>query len=354
MSEGKRLDHIHGLRGAAAMMVVIQHSLEMTHLQGSALFDPMLDRVNFGRLGVTLFFLISGFVVPFSFRGGQPLRTFAISRFFRLYPAYWVSIALFLVLGFWHGNPVPVDTILANLTMLQNFLGYRGIGNAYWTLALEMMFYGACMLLCLAGMLRSVAVIGTFAGMCLLGSLFPFPQQDAASVFVIPYYVSLFFIGMMLKLSFIDGVAGAKNWSIVLVCAGTATGMAQGGAFFPIPENNSLFLEQAPLVAAMTLPIPLFVLTLWLKPKPGKIMMYLGTISYSAYLFQQPVLDEMALLVGPGQTPIVYILAVLATTVALAGLIYRWVELPLINLGKRMNERLNEPSEIVMSSVAKD
>ncbi len=354
MSAGKRLDQIHGLRGIAAMLVVVQHSLEMTHLHGSSLFDPVLTRINLGRLGVTLFFLISGLVVPFSFRGEQPLKAFAISRFFRLYPAYWASIVLFLILGAWHSHTVPTDTIVANLTMLQNFLGYRGIGNAYWTLALELMFYSACMMLCLAGMLRSVVVLATIAGMFLIGSVFPFTPHDGGSVSVIPFYISLFFIGMMLKLAFVDKVDGARNWALLLVCAGTVTGMIQGGGFSPIPDNKALFLEQVPYAAAMTLTIPLFVVTLLLKPKPGKILMYLGTISYSAYLFQQPVLDELALIVGPGQAPIAYVLAVFAITVALASLVYRWVEQPMINLGKRCNDRLNDPSRLVIAGIVQD
>ena len=229
MQSGKRLDHVHGLRGIAALMVVVQHSFEMARLGGSSLFDLPLAHVNFGRFGVVLFFLISGLVVPYSFRGDKPLRSFAISRFFRLYPAYWASIAVFLALAFWREAPIPDAQLLANLTMVQSLLGEPSIGNAYWTLLYEMIFYGLCMVLCVGGMLRSAAVIGAIAALCLAGSVAPAMGSHGGDVDTVFYFFSLFFIGMILRLAFVEQDAAAKRWAIVLGIAGTLTGTAMGG-----------------------------------------------------------------------------------------------------------------------------
>ena len=65
---------------------------------GSILRPAFLDLFNAGRFGVALFFLISGFVIPFSFKEPRPLLRFALSRFFRLYPAYWLSLMLALLI----------------------------------------------------------------------------------------------------------------------------------------------------------------------------------------------------------------------------------------------------------------
>ena len=46
----------------------------------------LVQNVSLGRFGVALFFLISGFIVPFSIGGERPLFQFAVSRVFRLYP----------------------------------------------------------------------------------------------------------------------------------------------------------------------------------------------------------------------------------------------------------------------------
>src|SRR4051794_36699042 len=96
----QRIDYLDGLRGVAATLVLIGHAAEETCATVSApTLDRILDYVGFGRIGVVAFFCVSGFVIPFSFRPPDAVRNFAISRFFRLYPAYWLSLALFLALS---------------------------------------------------------------------------------------------------------------------------------------------------------------------------------------------------------------------------------------------------------------
>ena len=77
--------------------------------------------INAGRLGVVLFFAISGFVVPFSIKLAHryPVREFLVTRFFRLYPAYWLSIPLGVVTTYWIWKiPYPTSAFLFNFTML--------------------------------------------------------------------------------------------------------------------------------------------------------------------------------------------------------------------------------------------
>lgn len=339
MESGNRLDHVHGLRGIAALMVVFQHAFELARLGGSSLFELPLTHVNLGRFGVVLFFLISGLVVPFSFRGERPLRSFVISRFFRLYPAYWASIAVFLAIAIWQGSPISGDQIAANLTMLQALMGQESLGNVYWTLLYEMFFYGTCLLLCAIGMLRSANVIGSITAMCLVNSVVPMFGNAPKDVNFVLYFFSLFFIGMILRLAFVEQDKAAKVWAVFLVCSGTLVGIVMGGAFFPVVENGNQFFPPFALTAAMALPIPLFVLALWLKPRPGKVLMFLGTISYSVYLFQQPVLDLLKPLLPPGEWPVVYLLAVTGTVVAISAAVYRWIEKPMLELGKRLDRK---------------
>src|SRR5438045_9287952 len=61
---------------------------------------------EFGITGVVLFFAISGFVIYGTLRGPRAGtgRRFVISRFFRLFPAYWVSVLAGLVFFWWWGG----------------------------------------------------------------------------------------------------------------------------------------------------------------------------------------------------------------------------------------------------------
>src|SRR3954452_17183752 len=87
---GNRLGFLDFVRGVAAFAVVLQH--------GGETFWPAVNRathnyVNVGRFGVVAFFLVSGFIIPFSLERGGSVRRFWTGRFFRLYPLYWASLA---------------------------------------------------------------------------------------------------------------------------------------------------------------------------------------------------------------------------------------------------------------------
>lgn len=157
-----RLDHIDAIRGLAALAVLYFHVAEFAHKRDlvsspveSAIFVVTTEWLDLGKIAVAVFFAVSGYVIPFSLMKPQdrPLTGFAISRFFRLYPAYWVSIALALVFLYDPGHgPTPLQ-VLANVTMMQQFVGQANIIGLYWTLQIELIFYVLCAALFHAGLL---------------------------------------------------------------------------------------------------------------------------------------------------------------------------------------------------------
>ena len=125
---------------------------------------------NLGRAGVTLFFIISGFVIPSSFSGTRRdgAKKFIITRFFRLFPLFWVSILLSLPTQNWGAGKYPSTLeVAANMTMVPVFFGVTEINGAYWTLAVELVFYGLCLVLFLFGLVRNQMVL---AILCLVFS----------------------------------------------------------------------------------------------------------------------------------------------------------------------------------------
>lgn len=343
MQPRQRLDHVHGLRGIAAAVVVLQHSFEMVQNAGIAYFQPLLAHINLGRFGVVLFFLISGLVIPFSIRGPKPLRGFAIGRFFRLYPAYWLSIPVLAFVWATKGHSPDVTTILANVTMLQGFWGIPDIGPGYWTLKFEVMFYLFSALLCWRRLLDDVAFNGvavvTALGLALAPLVAPALREATGPVIEAPFFVAMFLLGMLLRRVAVDECDRARRWSIVLVPLSVVVGLAMGGVFFAVRSNSNVYFPPVALAAAMALPVLVFVIVLRTKPVPPKPLMYLGTISYSLYLFQDVGLHLLPFAIPPGHAPLTYILAAMVVSLAIAAMVQRCLERPMIAVGRRLAAR---------------
>ena len=101
----KRFAFVDALRGLAALAVALHHIFRYGPLPEPALkVVPHFANVLFrnGRMGVPVFFVISGFVIAYVLRNARIdaryLRTFAVQRFLRLGPPYWFTMALVVAL----------------------------------------------------------------------------------------------------------------------------------------------------------------------------------------------------------------------------------------------------------------
>jgi len=86
--------------------------------------------------------MISGFVIFMTLERSRRLLDFVVSRFARLYPAFWTALLLAIVALSIDGRHTPsFGTIVANVTMVPGFFGSPLIDIPYWTLAYEILFY---------------------------------------------------------------------------------------------------------------------------------------------------------------------------------------------------------------------
>ncbi|OZY87712.1 hypothetical protein CBP51_12355 [Cellvibrio mixtus] len=140
-----RLQALDLLRFIAALAVVAYHYLGTSNPS----YPQLAGIAQFGYLGVPLFFMISGFVIASSAEQRSPLQ-FLISRATRLYPAFWIAV-LFTSSVIWCLAPTKPSAlqVLANLTMLNDYLGITNIDGVYWTLQVELKFY-LCIFLLMA------------------------------------------------------------------------------------------------------------------------------------------------------------------------------------------------------------
>ena len=139
----QRYSELDAIRGIAALMVVIFHySIRYGELYGYAVAPAF--GFEWGRYGVQLFFIVSGFVIFLTLDKKPHTADFIISRFSRLYPAYWVAVVITFSFVYFFplpGREVDIKTAIINLTMVQQWVGVANVDGVYWTLSLELSFY---------------------------------------------------------------------------------------------------------------------------------------------------------------------------------------------------------------------
>ena len=141
-----RLTNLDALRGLAALAVCLYH-FDPNGLIGISFLSAIFRH---GHLGVDVFFVISGFVIPLSLHrtgyGIADWRGFLVSRFFRLYPAYFAAGVAAIGIeylaaqapGFPGDSPFFSNSqILSNLFLLCDFTGEGWVIGVFWTLAIE-------------------------------------------------------------------------------------------------------------------------------------------------------------------------------------------------------------------------
>ncbi len=340
----QRYENIDALRAIAALAVVVQHFFgdilrEGTNHEGVAyqLASTSVTYFDAGRFGVVLFFLISGFVVPFSIRGVNPLRRFAISRFFRLYPAMWLALLCLAFFAFIHGQPLGGKTVIANMTMLPSIFGQPWMSGAYWTLTIEIVFYLLSAGLFAFGALYRPAVITAFAVLLAVATAGPIFLRFAGISVPIQYislHVSFLYLGLLLRMALVDRLAGATAGALVvlLVQAGVLLSI---GTFSLSRQDGFFLVGTTPILISYVAALCVFLFSVKTGKPKIPFLSWLGALSYSIYLFHgiaALVIFEMFPLSGEWTDgPIA--LVCLLLTLALSLFVYECLEKPMINLG---------------------
>jgi peptidoglycan/LPS O-acetylase OafA/YrhL len=362
-SEPLRFVFIDGLRGVAAMMVVVVHISGAMFVQYGSWLPAWLERIMaLGRLGVDVFFVLSGYVIAFSVRNGSYtfafLGRFAVKRSVRLDPTYWVAIAAEVALVWLtaklfvqFAQPLPsFATIAAHVLYLQDLLALGNINPVFWTLCIEVQFYVffVMALVCLRRARESLqattfdVVSQAFAVAVFIYSLcvfFGFAPNPHPGLFIERWWQ--FFVGVLawrsthaqrVKPEFLAALAA-------VACAWLAARFERGAIVIATTLTGSLIVAAA-LTSNMVR---------WLSSAP---IQFLGRISYSLYLFHAVVGWRFARFVsvtfaptaGPLLVAALFIVSIAACIVA-SWIVYRTVERPTLILGKAV--RLDAPLSLV-------
>ena len=328
-----RYKDLDALRGIAALMVVFYH---FTFLR-----EPSITAFFWGRFGVDIFFIISGFVIFMSINKVSNVSEFAINRFSRLFPTYWFCVTLtaliqflVLILNFVHrnANPITISKYFANLTMFQKYLGFADVDGPYWTLSVELLFYIGIALLLKFNKIKNIFNIGclmVFIGFIndYLGAKVPaWPYKQILFYFPLIGYISLFFAGIIFYKIVNSNESKLKLYATLLFCY-----LVRIKIYDIILATTSGINFIEPIIFIIIFGVFILFVNQKLSFITNEITLFFGKISYSLYLIHQYIGINVIM---PGLERILHlplllcVLIALVCVITIAYLIYRFIEVP--------------------------
>lgn len=360
-----------GLRGIAAIAVALYHTYSFTGLSGQNRNLPSpFKPLQIGDYSVAVFIVLSGFVLmlpvarssKLTLRGGT--RQFLRRRARRILPPYYVVIGLYLAVILavpglnestgtaWDSKvPVTIAGTLSHVLMLHNLdpdWAYQIDGPA-WSVATEWQIYFLMPFLLLpvwrklgAGWTVGLTVVAGWA------VHFAAPQLDVAHF----WFVGLFAVGM-LTAWFVQ--RSAANLSGAVPFASLAI-------VFALIALNSERAQQYQWLSETAVGVAVAASLLWMSQQSvadnrtwahrvlgSRLLVWVGTWSYSLYLVHSPILGIANVVLTPIQMPLVVRFAVLALVVlplagALSYAFHRVVERPFMTSHQRRLRRSTDLS----------
>jgi exopolysaccharide production protein ExoZ len=275
-----KLTGIEACRGVAASLVVLYHAAR--HLDKVHGVPSLMQVFQFGHAGVDLFFVLSGFIILFVHHDdvGRPqtFARYAERRLTRIFPTYWVALALTICLGAIGGRSWPplIDVVWSAALLPSHVDPLLGLA---WTLQFEIVFYVA---FCLLILNRSVGLCA-FA-LWLVWIAFPDGTSGTISNSLYSAYNLEFFLGMATAF-------WLKNHSV----SAPRLILFAGMTLFAITavSENMKFIDGHASVSRLFYGVPAAMIVLGLAAAESadrivvpKLLKTLGSASYSIYLFQ--------------------------------------------------------------------
>jgi peptidoglycan/LPS O-acetylase OafA/YrhL len=341
-----KIEALQSLRGLAAMMVVFGHGIHVVEAKDNALWwiEVYLFQPN---AAVVFFYVLSGYVLGLSYRRNPDPWRFALSRAFRLLPVYWLAV----LLAAWQqsitntldwsaatwfmqasaNGQVSASSVIANLTAWE-----IGLNGPLWSVRVEllmipilpaMVWYAAR-----SSLRMDLAVLVGLTGLAVLNVEAALHNERTAFL----AYLHCFYLGVILP-------KYRLRWPSLWAAAGV------GGNLWMQYEATTGSILLGPMVIIdgfLFAPVVAWAATnpRWLTWRP---LVWLGNVSFSLYAYSLPALLLTAVVVYAWAPPVsAATLSLLCPALSLvvllplAWLSFRYVELPMIGVGRSITNRM--------------
>src|SRR5262245_22209580 len=338
----QRVPALDGLRGMAALMVVVSHVSNSTGLWGGLLGN------GGGQVGVMIFFVLSGYLIgalyldqPFTLAN---IWEYAVRRVARVLPAFYAMLSLALILGAVSGltgwnltiYPVTFEQSVTHYALLW------GIG-VFWTIPVEMHFYAVFVA---AWWLHSRSSLAMIAAAVLVILLYwSLPIQVPQDPRMLPYYLVFFLVGLLISRALaMRDVYPSGPLPILLGLGFFLPFLLYPNVYAELFGRDGWLLSgdlqqmwhdpRYPIAAGLCLVAAVrspFIKTALSRRE----MIYLGKISYSIYLLHFPVIELLLRFTPLSNHPVSFLVVTVVMTVGFAAISYRIVEQPGSRLVRR-------------------
>jgi peptidoglycan/LPS O-acetylase OafA/YrhL len=330
-----RIDIVNALRAFAAIFVAWGHFAlgQGRWLNGSG---------KYGYTGVSIFFVISGFIIPYSlYRGGYTLRNFGrfvVKRAIRLYPPYLISIPVTVLAANFILRPLALVAaihvggrqLFDHLLFLNDLTGRPWINVVYWTLAIEWQWYLLAGLL--FGLMVSRNALVRFIPVAIAMASYFLCTSDR----IVPHTLPIFLIGVFVFQSKIGLIGRGRMLALIAVMLWAMRG----------PTGW--------LVAGISVATGLVIAFVSFR---HRLADFLGDVSYSVYLLHLPIGVGLIgwlshLLPFSGSYLGVLDLLGMAASILAAAALYRWVEKPSQEMSSRVRFVRDDRRAIALAAAA--
>lgn len=343
------LEALTGLRFLAALAVVL------SHFTGAGMLpipSGLILSLDGGRTAVSLFFVLSGFVLAYNYAGLTGRRdrwNYYVARFARIYPVVLLAVAIGAI-GMVHarrhpellepwfaltspGPAAPAVSLGAQLTLTTGWFPFSSINQPWngpaWSVACEAFFYALFPLLIVYARRWSAArVVMVAAGAWVAQGVWV-----AALPHVAPYARAGFLVEQFPLTHLAEFVLGIAAWK--LLAGRPVSRPVRLGVLLATVAALAVLARLAPLTPAYWLMAPLFAVLVGVLAMPCPsarswlalpVVVLLGEASFSLYLLHVPVLraaESFGMTAGNvGGT------ALLLGTIALSVVVFRFYETP--------------------------
>lgn len=371
MKKQTRVDFANTLRGFAALAVLIDHYFGVFWLDrptiSSYINAPILTKTvqpvpdiilwfskiplfDLGAYGVALFFIISGFVIPFALMK-QTWSGFFVNRLFRLFPTYFFGFSITLI-GIWLSTRyfsfewpyTYLEVFIHYFPGIRDIFQSRYIDGIVWTLEIEIKFYILCMLSIVWFRRESVKVflippLLFFSSLCLLSitsswkSYSPTLYNEVIVYKFFAQYIIFMFIGVALNYLFRGIISAEKAFLLsatlfAMFCIDWQTGQSS----YPFYNAWSYGFAVLTFIFAYNYPV-IF--------KSNKVFDFLADISYPLYVMHGLAgYSALRILLDAGMNHWIALFLVSFAAIYFSWLIHKYIERPTRDLGRRISTRM--------------